>query len=236
MRLAVAVALLSLACRSLAVASPQVVPVTTCGQIVPRASIGSLAGNLDCTSTDVTAAVVLNRGARLDLNGFTISGGTFGVLCGDLLASGGELLGKCRVVGAGGTIASSEAHGIIARNVVATNLAIQSAGQMGIYTTAKATLYDVTITGSGSSGVRCDRGAKIVGSTITGNDEHGILSERRALLIDSTVTGNGVGQSCASMRCGDLYTARKPGLKNSTCEHSWRIPPVQSWGVCSLDN
>ena len=238
MRRLLLVTVLGLACSSLANAAPQLVLVTTCGQIVPRGAIGNLTGNLDCTGFDGTpGAVMLSRGARLDLAGFTITGALFGVVCGEL-DHGLVLLGKCRVVGAGGKIVDSEAHGILAYGITAANLTIQDVGQQGIAAHGTAKLTSVTVTNSGSEGLSLERGGKIVASTITGSGESGVLAGRRVTLVDSTVTGSGVDtMECAGEHCADLNTLRRPALKSSTCETSYRPDAFPfNWGVCSLDN
>lgn len=233
--------LLGLTCSSLASAAPALVPVTTCGQTVARGTIGYLTGDLDCTGFTATpGAVMLSRGSRLDLGGFTITGALFGIVCGELGDDGMGLflVGKCRVVGAGGTILNSEAHGILANGITVTNLTILDVGQEGLAAYGPAKLTNVTITNSGTEGARLIKGAKVVASSITGSGESGILSERRVTLVDSTVTGNSLnGAECPYPHsCADLFTERRPSLKNSTCGTS-RMPGGGSftWGVCTLD-
>jgi hypothetical protein len=116
-----AAALALLAMRSGALA----IVVTSCGTSVPAGDVGDLANDLDCTtgpghcaddpsvscssaagafvdcptSMCVRYGVHLAPNARLEMNGHTISGGDYGVLCRDF---------GCTVDGGGGTIANEE--------------------------------------------------------------------------------------------------------------------------------
>jgi hypothetical protein len=233
-------AVLLLACSSVANAAPELVPVTACGQVVPRGAVGYLTADLDCTGFDaMSAAVFLSRGARLDLAGFTITGANFGVICGELATPNGGTIdskGKCRVVGGGGAIVNSEAHGILANAITVTNLAIQDVGQEGIHAAGTVKFTDVTITNSGTNGAHFSRGAKLTATTITDSAENGILANRRVVLVDSTVTGSGSNPAeCDGPPCADIRSTRKPTVKNSTCETSARPDPPFTWNVCALD-
>jgi hypothetical protein len=232
---------LGLSCSSVAQAAPETVEITTCGQAVPRRAIGFLTDHLDCTGfTGAPGAVMVSRSATLDLRGFTITGGRFNVLCGELRPDrfGVDRLhidGKCKVVGGAGTVIGAEAHGVTANTMTVTNLSILGAGQEGISARRNATLSDVVIDGSTDTGARIDHVAKITASSITGSGESGI-SARKVILIDSTVTGSGLGPECdPPARCADLVTVKRPRLENSTCGTS-RSPDFPfHWGVCSDD-
>jgi hypothetical protein len=64
------------------------IEVTACGQIVPDRATGYLSADLDCSGfgggatnlLDRGAAVNLGRKSTLDLRGFTLTGGVYGVL------------------------------------------------------------------------------------------------------------------------------------------------------------
>ena len=65
--------------------------VTACNQIVARGVTGNLVSDLDCSLPYGSYAVVLAQGARLELNGFTLSSDADGVKC----------EGTCRISGPG---------------------------------------------------------------------------------------------------------------------------------------
>jgi len=150
------------------------VEVNTCGQVVP--GYGFLAADLDCTGftgglLGYGAAVNLSRRATLDLRGFTLRGGDFGVICAEPCGGASNALCSvpfCKIRGGGGTIAGAVHTGILSDGVV---------------------LDDVTVRD-------CDRGidgydgkVRLANSLVTGNAV-GITTSRSVLLINSTVTGN----------------------------------------------
>lgn len=164
---AIAFSAASLALTGPALAAP--IPVTSCGQSL--ASDGVLTGNLDCTGLS-EPGVHLQRGTRLDLNGFTLSGGDGdGVVCDD----------SCRVRSEvpGGTIADFAGHGVVARAVIDDKAAVA--------------VSRVTVRDNGGHGVFADGAGGRTGanrSIISGNGGAGLYSPDKARVVASTVSGN----------------------------------------------
>jgi hypothetical protein len=220
------------------------VPITACGDTVPRGAIGYLTGDLDCSGMNETMGVIVLPGAGLELRGFTITGGDFGVACYDVrdtpYGPGFYTGGSCHIDGGGGRIVASYAHGIGGTNLRVANITIDGAGQEGVSADAKIRLDNVTITNCLIDGAR-GHGVTAVGSTITNSGENG-MHAHVVRLIHTTVTGNGVGPDCGGLvypaRCADLLTTIRPHLKSSTCDTS--LAPIQqfppaTWGVCQDD-
>jgi len=97
---------------------------------------------------------------------------------------------------------------------------------------------NVVITNNVNGGAGARR-LRFVGLTLQGNGAPGLLSFKGGVhLVDSTLTGNNSGQGYL-----DLATRRRPGVYNTTCGRSARVPdrpavPVPtdpSWGVCTND-
>jgi hypothetical protein len=229
---------------ALASAAPLMVPITACGDTVPRHAIGYLTADLDCTGFN-GFPVLLNRQATLELRGFTLKGGIVAVECGEMrpredLPPALYNSGKCTVIGGGGRVTGADAHGIAGDAPIVSDLTIDGCGQGGVYARYDVRLTGVTVSGSGTFGLRIDRNAFVTGSSITGSAENGIVA-RRLRLIDSTVTGNGIGPSCGPYplaQCADLATAKRPRLDDSSCGTSLvgqQGYPKPSWGVCALD-
>jgi hypothetical protein len=230
---------------SMVIATPAtakvMVPVTTCGQIVPKNAIGYLTADLDCTgsSNAIVGAVVLGTNATLDLRGYTLTtDAIFGVYCGGVTEQDGALK-PCRVEG--GTITGPiTGHGVIGRRVQAANLTITGAAVYGIFSDGPLVAEGLDVSGCGSGGVRADKGARISGSTLTGNGLYGVLSGKGIRLLSSTVTGNDTDPTCAQgpAHCADLDSPRPPVLVDSTCDTSLGKPFNQNgndWDVCTLD-
>lgn len=219
-------------------------PVTACGDVVPRGTIGYLTADLDCTGLGLIASVYLQPGGRLELRGFTITGSILGVSCHFLRGDPPRLYsgsGSCRIDGGGGRIAASDAHGVSGHNLLIRNLTIDGVGQEGVHADAKARLTNVTITNSGGVGVAA-RGANLENTTVTGSGEHGVGAQN-IRMTGSTVTGNGTNTTeCDGNlfpdRCADLLSEKRPRLKDSVCGTSLvpvRVFPPQSWHVCQSD-
>lgn len=208
------------------------VDVTTCGQVVPSGARGRLTADLDCTGqpgSGYDGAVVLLRGARLDLAGFTLTVDQtrYGVVCGEPCGDEPLALCKsaCKITGSGGSIVGA-AVGIVAastevRDVTITGTVTAIASWRKILL-RNATLVDNVAWGIFAAGCK----PKIYDSSIT-NSGTGVNSSYGVLLKGSAVTGNGYG---------DLVTSRRPKLVSSTCGTSSGAPPgTATWGVCTLD-
>ena len=224
------------------------VAVTTCGQVVPKKTLGYLTGNLDCTGFtggpgnvlpgDEGAAVYVDRKGKLDLRGFTITGGRNGVLCNAIVCVASHPCSKhpCEVfggtlVGVGTTSRGIGGYRPIVHDVTITGFWI------GIYSYTKLQLSNATIQDSGAAGVM-GKGLFITNAIITNSGQFGIGANNTAgavlHLTDSTVTGNGTESFCGAFPCADLYAARQPRLRNSVCNTSL-ASPSGDWDVCALD-
>jgi hypothetical protein len=205
--------------------------VTTCGQVVARD--GVLAADLDCSS-GTGAAVTLQRGARLHLGGFTITGNEIGVLCGGP---------ACKIYGPGTirrTVAdpNTETYGVFGQQ----NTRVQDGVTLenwrrGVLVLGSARLNNVSISGSviGALGAPI----KVMGSTFTGN-QHAVRGSEgtkdgvhytfwSCRVRETTFTGNGI----------DIACYRFPRVSDTNCTTSWHttIPDTpfsggDEWGVC----
>ena len=100
---------LMLAAVCLTAGSAAAFDVTTCRTRVPQGEIGVLRNDIDCSSIAPTgdfSAVVLERNAVLDLNGFTIDHYS------TYLLSGVECRGKCEIRGPGRLLSSNLNAGV----------------------------------------------------------------------------------------------------------------------------
>jgi hypothetical protein len=239
--------------------------VTQCGQAVPSGMTGELAVDLDCP-TDLPSgslaelsAVYLEPGARLRLNGFTLSGRDVGVGCS----------GVCAVEGPG-TIRDFPV-GVLSYGMTRVrDVVFRENGQSAVYVLGVRTLRATNVTVLDSSGLvavvahrlraegltidRCWYG--IIATTMTGSDiavtgcgQRGIGAERvrasglhvvdnagvglwseRVVLFDSVLTGND------TLGAGiDLRSDRVPRLVGTACGRSERGETGASWGVCQDD-
>jgi len=193
----------------------QSIPVTTCGQTIPRSRTGILSGNLTCTAVDqftVDIGVVLENNARLDLNGFKISvsgdtGPIYGVFCSagcavfssaapgeiETAANGAAIYasGKIRATnlslyGNGGGIVGHERTHVYATNVDASNNILWG---VGVVATVRA---ESLTTNNNQHGIAVEH--KVRGNNITanGNLQWGIDAGRSMNGTNVTVMNNGV--------------------------------------------
>ena len=234
-----------LGCTALAGAAPPMVPITACGDVVPRHAIGYLTGDLDCTGfTAMPGAVMLSKSATLELRGFTITGGLFGIVCGEMrprqdLPPALYSSGKCTVVGGGGRVTGAGAHGILGDKPTVSDVTIDGCDEEGIFASLGSRVSNATVTGNGGAGMRIDGQAYVLGSTITGNGEDGIRTKRLRMKLSSAI-GNVVGAVCGpypKQACADLVVGTFPRLDGSACGTSLIAGPgVQSsWHVCTDD-
>ncbi len=133
---------------------------------------------------------------------------------------------------------------VAADKILATNLTVRDTTSIGIQTFRLLRATGLTVTGNAGFGVATERTVRIDGAeisnnggdgiaarrvkasslTATGNGNYGVFAERNARLTDSMLTGN---------TDGDLFSARKPRLDNTTCGTS--DGPNGPWGVCTGD-
>ena len=221
---------------ALALASPPV-PVTTCGQSVPKR--GVLTGDLDCSALS-GPAVVLGKTGKLDLAGFTLTGNLTGVQC---------EVGTCQVRGPGiirrvaydpmlnfsdtgcgiRAFRSVRVRDVTFQNwnqgvraldsVVVRNSTVEDGG-WGVVG-GPVTVLDSTITGSALAGVRAYEGTK--------DGVHYLFYACK--VKGSTLSGNGV----------DIESYRRPVVRETSCTTSDQLTipfgtPYgggDEWGVCT---
>ena len=225
-----------------------------CGSDVPPGQVGVLQADLTCSSTQT--GVGLEELATLQMNGHSISGAGIGVFCfrGCTVQGPGEIIGatnfgivtstnpRPRVLvedvtirdGAGSAIAFGAPGSLDLRNVTVTN----NGGGVIATNAGRIRGTNVIITNNASVGAQARR-LRFTGLTLQGNGAPGLLSFRGGVhLADSTLSGNNSGMGDL-----DLATRRRPGVYNTTCGRSARVPdpPVipaptdPSWGVCTSD-
>ena len=168
--------------------------LTSCGTVVPAMANARLPADLDC-STAAGPGVVLEMGAALDLNGFTLVGnpsafGADGVSCAD----------GCRVDGPG-TVRSFGQDGISAQGVLTVhNAVVSDNGRYGIVART-VTVADSSISSNVEYGVFGHNVANVSRCSISGNGG-GVIADNRPTVLtlkgnatvqDSTLSGNGFG-------------------------------------------
>jgi len=209
------------------------VDVTSCGQTIDSGTRGRLVGDLDCSAypgTGYDGALVVLRGAQLDLAGFTLTvrSGAYGVVCGEPCGEGSIARCKstCKVTGSGGSIVGAGV-GIVAASLDVRDVTITGAdtaiGSWRKLLVRRVTLVDNVAWGIFGAGPGLK--PKIYDSSIT-NSGTGVNTGYGVVLKRSTVTGNAYG---------DLVTSRRPKLVDSTCGVSLGAPGGGSWGVCTAD-
>jgi hypothetical protein len=229
-------AIIALAAVALLGGRAAAVPITTCGQVVPERAV-ELTGDLDCSGF-AGDALVLARGGRLALNGFTLTAHQ------DHRAI--ECERSCRVVGPGairGGAFAIFAHGPPGRPtllrpaiLIVENVTVADAGP--VYGNGWIYLRGTTIINSRASGVT---GPRIVlrDATIMGSGTHGVgaTAGGRIVLIDSKVVDNGTEPSRCIYppECCDLAYYRSLRLAGaSRCGTSCGTNRVRP-GVCTND-
>ncbi len=214
-------------------AAPVPVLVDTCGQVLPPKAAGYLAANLDCSAYGGIATVSLGKKATLDLGGFTLTTDSpRGIDCND---------GGCTV--RNGVVTGAGEIGIVGIRMLIENVTVSMSGLFALSLGENSTLRGSTVDGTATIGLHSSGGrktTKIIDSTITGHRNLGVWVFR-AKLMNSVVTGNLNNPDCANgLTCADLFTARRPTLKDSTCGRSAvqgldTTPGCQGWCLCTSD-
>lgn len=238
------------------------VEVTACGQEIRSGHTGYLTADLTCPTSEGSIGVRLKNGAKLDLRGFTLTGGAAAVACGRVADVDIAVLptkgGKCEVFG--GAIAGARYAAIVGRNVTVRDVTFTDIRALAILSLRKAFVFESHFVGDGESDIQADALVEVHGSTlegtvvnsggkaviesssITGNLRDGVLGSL-VQLIGSSVTGNGTESTCGQVNhaCADILSVRQPVVDaTSTCGLSAKLPIPGGqlqipWGVCTND-
>lgn len=231
------------------------VDITTCFQTVPTGEVGVLQADLDCGDGSGGPNVTVERGARLLLNGHTISGGVYGIATGEApgavkIEGPGEIAGVanggdqgCGIV----TFTKAIVRDVVVRNsrcgifrpnnypIRIKDLTLQDNELDGILSNAEepgnGRIIADRLIADGNGGIAIRVPGKLVlrDSTITGNGVGGIrhTGARHAVIRDTTLTGNGFA--------GDVAALVAPRFLNSTCDASQDIDDGGTLGICTGD-
>ena len=246
---------LSLVVASQSWAAQPTFPVTACGDAVPPNTRGVLSADLDCTGFAGGiggTAVSVGRNATLDLGGFTITGGLFGVGCFEVCPDNGT--GACSDAGShctilNGTVTGATASGITGERVTVRNVVATGNGENGVQGYRRARAIDSTLTNNGDDGIRA-WSVKVERCTVTGNGRHGAGGGKYSnghytqgvAIKESLVVNNAASLDCgtnAQPYCADVFSGTKPRVRKSTCGTSGSPRSVpgcgRDWCVCSND-
>lgn len=239
------------------------VEITACGQEVLSGQTGYLSADLTCPTSEGSIGVKLRNGAKLDLRGFTLSGGAAAVACGPYGVSDVSVYpnrgAKCEVFG--GTITGARYAAIVGREVRVRNVTFADLRAYAILSLSKTFVFDSHFVGNGENDIQADKVVEVHGSTlegtlvnsggkaiidsssITGNLHDGVIGSKLVKLIGSSVTGNGTDSTCGQVNhaCADVLSTREPIVDaSSTCGLSAKLPIAGGdlqvpWGVCTND-
>ncbi len=225
--------------------SGHAMPITSCEQLVPSGETGVLMHDLVCPSPPTwpfsPTGVMLDGGASLDLNGFTISGDGTGVGVSCTAQRVATSRKPCTVTGPGAVAGFYAGINGGGQTIVATDLVVHG-NTIGIYTPLMRRLVlrrvvardnlehgidaqslsgeDVVASGNGRRGVSTRVATRIVRLTATGNADEGLhLGARhaRTRVVDSTLTGNGDAEGF------DVTTQGRVRLVRTTCGRGARV-------------
>ena len=221
------------------------VAIRECG--VRFSGSGYLEADLDCSGYRYGVEI---DGGKLNLRGFRLVGGEYGVLC----------HGSCKV--SNGTVEGAREDGIAAIKVVKVyKVTVRENGFTGVKGGVAAFVERSELIGNARAGVQglrriklnnvvsrengaganAGESARIIDSDIFDNARGGVAAAR-IVATRSTVTNNHTGAECGiTLPCADLESppeGKRPRLKDSTCETSHKGGTAitgESWGVCTLD-
>ncbi len=178
--------------------------VNTCGQVV--SGKGVLSADLDCTGFPA-AAVTLTKGAKLDLAGFTLTGGDAdAIFCEHsctVLSSSTQTGVVQNATGSGiGTFSNVCCDNVVKRVV---NVRITGNGGSGVSTMVigdqKVVIKDSEITSNGLDGATGGKKLSVKRSTISNNGFEGVRGSRVSI-VDSEINGNQAsGADAFGLRC-----------------------------------
>lgn len=226
-------------------------PITSCEQLVPSGETGVLMQDLVCPAPSrwpfSPTGVILDGGATLDLNGFSIAGDGSGVGVGCFPQSAASSERPCTVTGPGtlrdfyaginaaGRLTMTVTDVIVADNTVGilspllerlavSRVTARDNREEGIWAQGLVAA-DVTATGNGRDGVVAFKRARIRRLTATGNGRTGLVlggGRTRTTIVDSTLTGNGDL---------DLTAQRRVRLVRTECDRGARVRITRRGGV-----
>lgn len=218
-------------------AAAKSIDVTTCGQVVPRGTIGVLSADLDCSLT-TDEAVHLSPGAKLRLSGFTVTASRIGVLC--------DPVGTCRISGPGvirrlalDTSPAPDNYGVFSgRGVHLQGGVTLENWQLGVFSGGVTVLKDAVINSCISGAVGWP--VRAVGSTFTGNTYALVGSSGTSPGGKLSFGGVSVKTSTFSGNVVDLACHRRPTVRDTSCSTSWHLTNPSTpfsggddWQVCS---
>ncbi len=226
-------------------------PITACGTVVPAHKSAVLTADLDCAAGP---GVVLSDGAKLKLDGHTLSGSSdaSNVVCNGSHACAIE--GPGEIVGGSAAVTTDGAAGLKIRDVAVHDQLL--AGLDGL---ASVRIRRVTMTAIGfgpdspPGSTAIIRTGKLDASELDAHDNDGSVSAsrytvRRSSIVDnggvgigsgsksklvkSTVTGNQGGPFLGPV---DILGDEPPKLIDSVCDHSRDADGSGTLGICRLD-
>lgn len=199
-------------------AAPAVaVDVAVCGQIVPSREIGVLTGNLTCTGG---YGVQLERGATLDLAGFTLDMSGDGppldvaVFC--AFANGEHT--KCRVTSSAGpgTISgdSSVYAGVFGDAVSLDNVVVDGFHSYGVYGDKRVLAEDTTVSNTTGTGIISSRRVRASRVTLVNNGSGIFARVVRVSAVDGSGNGDGIAASSSVVGEQVNLTAGTVGIRS----------------------
>jgi hypothetical protein len=231
------------------------VQFTQCGDPVGPGRTAFLTGDLTCPTDAGTIAVRLGSNAKLNLNGFTLSGGYTGVACDwtvcDIAGCTATKNRKCTVYG--GTLAGAKHTEVVGGIVELHDMTMRDGDSFAVralsrirvenshlenFPAALSANKKITIQDSTIENVIVSAPDVILKSSAITNDVDGVFA-RTVRMTNSSVTGAGSDPNCTEIVCADLVTERMPRLDaTSSCGTSQHYAPpdyLGPWGVCTND-
>lgn len=164
---------------------------SSCGIVVERGDPGVLQGDLDCTGQPSFFAIELRPGAKLELNGHTISGARgANVSCfvaatkACTIAGPGEITGAPFGVSSASRLKMSDVD--VHQNDVGIHIIYGAVSHAALVKLDRVTVRDNDAEGIKGGGI-----LRITDSSITGNGDVGTTSYGPSRLKRTTITGNG---------------------------------------------
>lgn len=174
----------------------QAFDVTECYQDVPDRETAILQTNLVCA--DNGPNLTLGRGAKLLMNGHSISGGDVGILTTPGHSNRAVIIGPGEITGAVGLPTGCAIVASTKVTIENVSLHDNGCGILSVYDSAM-TLNGVTISNNAGKGITSQNGGNGPGKghitgrnlTVSANGSDGIEGFGKLTLRDSTISGNG---------------------------------------------